>query len=152
MEDKGKRKCYPWTPSLAPSPLPLLNSSLRAIVSISLLPLLSPMLSHMADATNCYKHPSPVGTLQCEEKDNLVFALQREEAGCAKKCRWEQAPPPRNICPLTFVIHPCRQHFPTLSIQPCSFKSVVNICARFNLPNILNLPCVFGTNFQLFSP
>ena len=61
-------------------------------------------------------------SLQCEEKDNLVFALQREEAGCAKKCRWEQAPPPRNICPLTFVIHPCHQHFPTLFIQPCSFK------------------------------
>ena len=80
LEDKGKHKCYPWTPL----PLPSLNSSLRAIVSISLLPPLSPMLSHMSDATHCCKHPSPCHNLAevselCNAKRRIILCSHCKE-------------------------------------------------------------------------
>ena len=121
MEDKGKHKCYPWTPFSAP-PLPSLNSSLRAIVSISLLPLLSPMLSHMADATHCCKHPSPAITLQmkkcwiylCNAKRKIILCSHckekrqavRKSADGSKRPRQETSVPQHLSSTLVTSIFP----------------------------------------------
>ena len=88
-----------------PAPLLSPKSSQCAIVSISLLPPLSFMLSHMLRMPRyCDCNIYSVVSILLAKKSQLSYTeVMSHREKTVRKSRWQQ-PPPRNICRRVFVI------------------------------------------------